>query len=210
MQIKNEDILMIIWIISSPRSGSTFLTDYIGKHIKMYNEPWDTHPLNDPKSWHLPKENIVFKYCENWRNLITLKKEYPDSIWVHCWRNPDDVVYSMAYPKEGSYPPRDLYANYQGEHKLKLCMQRWYSNIVNCTKVSVVAPYIEIKYEDMKTGLDKLSKRINISFDQELDFQDRNIYPDINWDLHPQAKQLRKLVKESTSLKDIKNLTPFI
>src|SRR4051812_31920204 len=104
--------MKMIWVIGSPRSGTTFATDFIGKHTdKVYNEPWSTYPIETPRLWRFPEKakTITFKYCENWRNLHVLMHHYPDSHWVHIWRDPDNVVYSMAYPKEDSYPPRNLY-----------------------------------------------------------------------------------------------------
>jgi hypothetical protein len=190
----------LIWIIGSPRSGTTMLADFIGKHVdKMFNEPWGSHPIETPRLWKLPNDSettIVFKYCENWRNLHVLMHHYPNSVWVHCWRNPDDVVYSMAYPKENSYPPRSLYKGYEGEEKLRLCMQRWYSNMMHSLSVHNVLPrqYTEIRYENMKPGLKKLGEMSNIDFRlKDLPFETRNINPELDWDLNPTARRLRKL-----------------
>ncbi len=190
----------MIWIIGSPRSGTSFLTNFIGKHVdNMFNEPWGTHPIETPRLWKLPDDpetTIVFKYCENWRNLHVLMHHYPNSIWLHCWRNPDDVVYSMAYPKEDSWPPRNLYKGYEGEEKLRLCMQRWYSNMMHSLAVSNVLPnqYMEVRYEDMTPGLERLGEKLGIQFKlDELGFETRNIEPELDWSLNPTAKQLRKI-----------------
>src|ERR1043166_2829977 len=98
------------WILGSPRSGTSFVTEYIGKYTdEKYNEPWKSHPLESPRSWQFPKaDKIVFKYCENWRNLHILTNRYPDSVYVHVYRDPDNVVDSMANPREDSWPPRNL------------------------------------------------------------------------------------------------------
>ena len=192
---------MMVWIISSPRSGSSFLCDYIGKYTdKKYNEPFQTHPIETPRLWKFPDvDTIVFKYCENWRSIHVLTNLYPNSIYVHIWRNPNDVVYSMFNPKPDSIPPRNLYGGYEGDDRLRLCMQRWYSNMMHCLSLYNIIPkqYIEIRYEHMELGLELLSKATDLKFNlDELGFKNRNIEPELNWDLNPAAKNLRNLVKK--------------
>ena len=72
-----------IWVIGVPRSGTTFLTDYLCKHTNQcYNEPWDTFIHNEVDQWAFPEtESISFKYCMNWRYAKTInerfRKSYP-------------------------------------------------------------------------------------------------------------------------------------
>lgn len=182
-----------VWVIGSPRSGTTYVTDYLGKYAdKVYNEPWDTHPLANPNTWVFPEnKKIVFKYCENWRNLAVLLK-YPNSLFVHVWRDPNNVVYSMAYPKAGSYPPRNLYSEYNGSTRLWHCMERWYSNMVNCLSVfNVVKRYVEVRYENIRQELSQLT-----DLSKPLDFRDRNIQARLDWEAHPLAQGLRNVIKE--------------
>ncbi len=193
--------MLTIWIIGSPRSGTTFLTDYIGRYTdKKYNEPWKTHHIDDARRWIFPEvNNIVFKYCENWRNLHILTNLYPNSIYVHVWRDPDNVVHSMAFPKKDSNPPRNLYAGYDGNERVRLCMQRWYSNMMHCLSIFNIIPrqYLEIRYEDPNPGLIQLSEAtgLNMNLDS-LGFSNRNIETDLDWRLNSVAQNLRDLVKK--------------
>jgi len=190
---------MFIWIVGSPRSGTTFLTNYIGKHTNYkYNEPWKTHPIETPRLWSFPKaDTIVFKHCENWRNLHTLMNLYPNSVYVHVYRDPDNVVNSMAHPKENSNPPRNLYGGYSGDDRIRICMQRWYSNMMHCLSIYNIIPhqYVEISYENMPIGLKKLSEKTKIEFISKLDFDNRNDEIEMDWNLNKSAKRLRNLVK---------------
>ena len=204
----------MIWLIGSPRSGSTFLCDFIGKHTdRTYNEPWDSHPIETPRTWVFPPKakTITFKYCENWRNLHIISNKYPDSIYVHIWRDPDNVVNSMAFPKEGSYPPRNLYGEHETDQRVRLCMQRWYSNSMHCLSLNNIMPkqYIEIQYENMKPGLRQLGEMAGINFNlEELGFKNRNLQTNLNWELNPTAKQLRNLTHKydgQTSLAEFIN-----
>lgn len=173
-----------IWIIGSPRSGTTFLCDYIGKYVdKVYNEPWKTHPLSSPHTWKFPKcDTVLMKYCENWRNLRYIMDRWPDSYFIHMWRDPDNVVYSMAYPKEKSYPPRNLYIGKKDIERKRLSMKRWYDNLLRCIGIGMEYPnrYHEIQYEDIQ--LDKLSVFLGISLKEKLKFNNRNIAVDLAWE----------------------------
>jgi len=183
------------WVLGCPRSGTTFVTDYLGRYAdKTYNEPWDTHHLSDPASWVFPAvKKIVFKYCENWRNLRALMG-YTDSMYVHVWRDPDNVIHSMAHPKEGSWPPRNLYGQYNGRTRLWFCMERWYKNMLNCLAIyNVVKNYHEVRYENVEKDLGGLT---DLSI--PLRFNNRNVDCEIDWDIHPLARSLRNVVGEFT------------
>lgn len=193
----------MIWILGSPRSGTTYATEFIGKHVdREYNEPWQTHPIETPRLWKFPPKakTIVFKYCENWRNIHTLMHHHPDSHYVHVWRDPDNVVYSMAYPKEDSYPPRNLYGGLKGDEKLRMCMQRWYSNMMHCLHLWTFIPkqYTEIRYERMRAGLKRLSEAMGVKFDfANYAYKSKNLEDiKLNWDLNPAAKELKVLVNK--------------
>jgi Sulfotransferase family len=182
-----------IWIIGCPRSGTTFLTDYIGQYVNhKYNEPWDTHPINNPYIWKLPEESFVFKYCENWRNADYILKTWPDSIFVHIWRDPDNVINSMAYPKPDAYPPRDLYESYNVIDRIALCINRWHENIINCLQLQKKYPnkYFEIQYERIVSGIEKLGLPTNINF------ENRNVETNIDWSCNLTAKRIRNYIKD--------------
>lgn len=187
--------MMFLFIIGSPRSGTSFLTDYIGKHTDhTYNEPWSTHPLESPKTWKFPKsKTITFKYCENWKNIHTLTTYCPNSFYIHVWRDPDSVIESMAHPKNDSLPHRNLYSGHYGKELIKLCIQRWYSNMIHCLSIYNIVPkqYLEIRYEDILPGIKQLGEATQITFDLDrLKFKNKNSKVKHEWDLSPVAKQL--------------------
>lgn len=189
-----------LFVIGSPRSGTTFITDYIGKYVdSKYNEPWKTHPIETPKLWTFPNvNNVVFKYCENWKNVHILLNNFPNSIYVHVWRNPDDVVYSMAYPKQNSYPPRNLYGEHEEKDRIRLCIERWYSNMIHCLSLYNIIPnkYVEINYENAMPGLQRLEGKSGLYFDyNDFGFKNKNTNPDLDWSNKP-ANELRNLVRE--------------
>jgi len=188
--------MKFIWITGSPRSGTTFLCDFIGKHTdKVYNEPWKTHPLRNPYIWKFPKCNtITMKYCENWRNLHYIMNRWPDSYFIHVWRDPDNVVYSMAYPKTKSYPPRNLYAGKKEAERVRLSMKKWYNNLLNCVKIGIEYPkhYHEVQYENIQT--DKLSRFLNIPLNKPFKYENKNIATNIDWEEPYQS--LRNAVKK--------------
>lgn len=200
---------LFLWILGSPRSGTTFITDFIGKFTdKSYNEPWQTHPLNEAHSWKFPPaKNIVFKYCENWKNIEIILSRFKNNHFIHVWRNPDNVINSMAFPKYDSYPPRNLYGNFKEDQiRVKLCMERWYSNIIHSMSLYKLMPnnYHEIQYEKPKKGLLSLSNKLNLNLNLEtLKYKSKNVKSNLDWDLHPQAKKLRNLImkyNDETSL----------
>jgi hypothetical protein len=190
-----------LFIIGSPRSGTTFVTNYIGKYTdKKYNEPWKSHPIETPRLWKFPQvDNIVFKYCENWKNVHVLLNHYPNSLYIHIWRNPDDVVYSMAYPKPDSFPQRNLYGGHDEEDRLRLCIQRWYSNMMHCLSLYNIIPnkYVEVKYENAVAGLKQVEEKSGLKFDYDkFNFENKNIYPNLDWTVNEPAMKLRNLVQK--------------
>lgn len=177
---------MIIWIVGTPRSGSTFLTEYIGQYCQaIYNEPFNTHPILEPNNWKFPQANrIVFKYCVNWINTDYILKKWPDSHFVHIWRNPNDVIYSMCVPKENSYPPRTLYQN--GLKSLPQAVKRWFIQIIGCTSIqNKTSNYTEVKYEEIP----QLTKLAGIELNKPLNFVNRNINPTLDWNSLPKFVQ---------------------
>lgn len=191
------------WIIGSPRSGTTYLTDLLGKNVdKYYNEPWNTHHLHKVETWKFPKnKTIVFKYCENWRNYHFIKNNFTNNTFIHVYRNPDDVVYSMAFPKENSYPPRDLYGEYEGMEKINLCMERWYNNMINCCEIDLIDKnYYEVRYENIEDDI----KEIPIKIKENIKFENRNINPILPW--KGKYKELRNLIVANKNLNKISKI----
>jgi hypothetical protein len=175
-----------IWVIGCPRSGTTFLTDYIGKHTDLiYNEPFATHPIEEYKKWSFPEfETMVFKYCVNWKNASYLFDNFKDSFFLHIYRCPKNTVYSLTISKNNSYPFRDFYEskflskiskkNLNIDDKFDLSIKKWYKNTTN--SFSVIKKYngINIKYEKIQGCLKKISNYLKINLKEDIKFENRN------------------------------------
>ena len=78
---------MKLWVIGSPRSGTSFITDYLGLYTEgVFNEPWDTHPRLEPEKWEFDCDNFVFKYCRNWMIADDIVKLFSESIFIHVFK----------------------------------------------------------------------------------------------------------------------------
>jgi hypothetical protein len=188
-----------IWVVGSPRSGTTFLTSFIGKNVdKEYNEPWGTHPLNKEEIWKFPNvDKIVFKYCANIFRYETITNRFPNSKWIHIIRSPDHVIYSMCFPKKDAIPIRN-FPEYGNEtlHRFKTGVKIWHRTMLESYKIKDL---IQVEYESMDAN--KLSQAINVPMSQEKwdrQFHCRN--EDVDkmlpmWDkVDPKYKRLRNKI----------------
>lgn len=149
--------MKIIWIIGSPRSGTSFLTDCIGKHADhCFNEPWDKYPLGFHQKWKLPEGLIVFKYCANCLYYDEIKTIYPNSKWVHIIRNPIHVLYSMVFPKEKSKPIREWKEFGFGDARIINAFNKWKSITLSSLKIkeAKVICYENIDYFSLSNFLE--------------------------------------------------------
>lgn len=169
-----------IWIIGVPRSGTTFLTDYLCKYAdQCYNEPWGMFEDKLVDKWTFPdSKSIVFKYCMNWKNAKILNERFNKSYFIHLIRNPAQVVYSLVFPKTDSYPYRNIFEDKKTlEDKFRHAITRWFNFIRGSQKVCKQYHSIELTYENLDKQINYLSKFIKIPFSDNLNFKARN---DIN------------------------------
>jgi hypothetical protein len=188
-----------IWIIGCPRSGTTMLIDYIAKYVDFsYMEPWESHTIRKPETWDFPDcKSIVFKYCENWRDADYIATRWPNSFFVHVWRDPDNVINSMAFPKPTSYPQRNLYPKHESNERVRLSIERWYEDVNGCLTLGIEQhrdKYLEIQYEKIPNQIFQLGKKLDLPFN-EIDFDNRNVETDIDWSCNPDARLLRNQIR---------------
>jgi hypothetical protein len=162
--------MKIIWVVGCPRSGTSFLTEIIGKKTDYcFNEPWTKYPLGDHKNWRLPSEgDIVFKYCANCFHYKEIKAIYPNSKWIHIIRNPIHVIYSMTFPKKDSFPQRLWEEMGKEERRVIEAFKKWKKFIDCCSKIKEAKV---VKYENI--DLKSLSSYIGLDLD-EPNFTNRN------------------------------------
>lgn len=184
-----------IWVIGSPRSGTTLLTNYIGKYTDLnYNEPFSTHSINDCKTWNFPIffNSLVFKYCVNWMNAKFLFENFKKSYFVHVFRCPKNTVYSLAFSKKNSFPCKNFYdesfltkiqkKDLSIDEKFDYAIKKWF--IYTTNSFSVIKQYegINIKYEKIDRSISKISDYLQIKFDEKIKFNNRNNI-DVNLDM---------------------------
>lgn len=177
----------IIWVIGVPRSGTSFLTDYIGtKTDHCFNEPWTQYPLGKHEKWNLPKATIVFKYCANCFYYKEIKNKYPNSKWIHIVRNPFNVLYSMVFPKKNSMPKREWAEMGQGSQRIINCFRKWKTMFSCCLRIKEC---YEIQYEQI--DFKSLSDFIEIKLEKPKFINNNKIFEKEKMDL------LKKVMKDN-------------
>jgi len=216
-------MIKIIWIIGCPRSGTSFLTDYIGNYTDYcFNEPWNDFPLGKHKDWMLPKHNVVlkgikqlntsvvFKYCANALYYDEISKLYPKSKWVCIVRDPLHVMYSIFYPKKDSVPKRLWEVSKNGVPHCPLAVPFRDHHLINEVIRQVFFNWHSIFVASMKIEEIKLIKYENIDIEGLADFlelplsRDNFIYNNRNevYDIE-KMKYLIKFLKFNNLYDDI-------
>ena len=166
---------MKIFVVGSPRSGTSYLTEYIGKHTDhCLNEPWDRYPQSKIEDWNLPKGSLVFKYCSNSLYYDEISNKFPEARWVNIKRNPLHVVYSMSFPKN-NWPIRTW--EELGEIAEERILNAFYKWSLLSSAADRIKTALVLKYENI--DIDLLSKFAGINFDKD---QHRNSFRNKNFD----------------------------
>lgn len=166
-----------IWIIGCPRSGTTMLTEYVGKYTDCcYVEPWSTHPRNNFSSWEFSDcDSVVFKYCSNWALAKKIQKKFKNSFFIHLLRNPKDVVYSMVFPKKKSYPQRHFTIFSDDlQSRFNQVANHWYEFTKGCFEIKNYVNYKLFIYEKTPKEIKKIEKFLNLKFKHDIKFKSRN------------------------------------
>lgn len=147
----------IIWIVGSPRSGTSYLADLIGNYTDFcFNEPWEEYPLGHHNSWNLPIGKIVFKYCANALYYEEICARFSVSKWIHIIRDPFHVLYSMCFPKPESWPER-LWSEMGEDIDRRVCnaFYKWsyIRGAANLIDEAFVVQYEKINIEELSEFL---------------------------------------------------------
>lgn len=191
-----------IWVIGSPRSGTTMLTDFIGKYTdKVYNEPWESHPVDQIDKWKFPNvQSITFKYCSNWKNASKILSKFRNSKFVHIIRNPADVVFSIMFPKKDSYPPRS-WENFgkKREKRFSHAVNLWYNFLIGSLQLPKKANCKIVVYEHLPSQIDDLGQFLNLPL-KNLNFNYKNVQNTESledlWALYPKHLAKRREIEE--------------
>jgi len=161
--VLNPNNKKFIWIIGVPRSGTTFLTDYLCQYVNIcYNEPWESYDHKHITQWTFPNvKSIVFKYCVNWSYANILNEKFRKSYFIHLIRDPAQVVYSLVFPKLDSYPYRDILKG-NIEEKFKQAVSKWYLFICGSQEVCKKFRSIELIYEKIDQQINILGQFLNL------------------------------------------------
>ena len=160
-----------IWVIGAARSGTSYLANFIGKHtdLCLVEDP-RYHPINiDIWKFQEPYKSLVFKLNNNFVRTATLSQKFENSLFVHVFRDPSHVLYSMIHPKTGSTPHRLEWKN-----DFPKALAFWEHFITGCLSVKN-CKICHIRYETIPQNLSHLSDFLSIQLDQnKLHFQNRN------------------------------------
>ncbi len=163
------------WIVGCPRSGTTLLTKYIGQFVDAcYNEPFLEYPQKNAGYWTFPRglDTIVFKWCENWESYKVIIKRFPESYFIHVWRHPKQVLYSLFFPKKNSEPQRD-FGFTRDLNKFGKALDFWHSYTDGCLSIQDSSErHLNVIYEHI--SIKELSNFTKIDLSEEISFSNRN------------------------------------
>jgi hypothetical protein len=153
-----------IWIIGAARSGTSCLAKHIGKFTThSFVESNIYHPLNLEK-WQFPEpyDSVSFKLNNNFVRANTLADKFKNSYFVHIFRDPRHVLYSMVHPKAGSWPER---LNWKNDFIRSTAY--WEHFMTGCLELSNIN-IAHIKYESIPENIDKLSEFVGMDLGKDV------------------------------------------
>ncbi len=171
-----------LWVIGSPRSGSTYLTLSLGKNTShCFNEPIKIPMFkrDNVDNWKFPAcRSIVFKWCENHEMADKIIERFPNSYFLHTIRDPANNIYSIAHPKSDSWPRREFEQLGEEEAtRIQNAVGLWEHYMAGCLGVRDKYPdhYIPVPYTAMPTYFPIIENKIQLRLKRKLKFTDRDL-----------------------------------
>lgn len=141
------------------RSGTTFVNRLFRDFSNSNKNPVEYIYFNEDlrfginNRWSLRTKNFISKQCEDVNNIRHLKRIFPYLKFFYVIRDLRDVIYTLTYPSNKSWPPRKQddfprIAEIKKEEK--------------CSIISAVIKFIEHDYSPSKNTLEKFKSDIFI------------------------------------------------
>lgn len=178
-----------IFVMGCPRSGTTFVTDWIGKVCSHTIQEDLRFPVEAAAQWELPSLDCVLKWGHIFQKADVLIARWPHCRFVHVVRRPLDVLYSITHPTEQSQPFRD-FGDMRDADK---AVQWWSFHIQGCQQVAswYRRNTITVEYENLPEEKSRLDTFLGISLPPLSDFRPRG-YGDLRlvwWGGHLQIEK---------------------
>jgi len=174
---------VFLWVIGSPRSGSTYLTLSLGKNTShCLSEPIKVplYSRDNVKNWKFPKcRSIVFKWCENHEVADKIIERFPNSYFLHTIRDPANNIYSIAHPKSDSWPRREFeHLGEEEEARIQNAVGMWEHYTAGCLNVREQYPdrYIPVPYTSMPSYFPVIEQKIQLKLKRKMPFTDRDMH----------------------------------
>lgn len=165
-----------IFVMGCPRSGTTFVAEWIGKSCQHTFVEDPHYPVETAEVWELPAANCVVKWCHLFQKADALVARYPDCCFVHVVRRPLDVLYSITHPAEQSSNGRD-FGDMRDPDR---AVQWWSFHLQGCQKVTAWhrRRCITVECERLPIERLRLQEFLQISLPELPEFQPRT-YGDV-------------------------------
>ena len=126
------------FICGCVRSGTSYVASLLGKYITN-----GLHFLNESGRypahlrWKLRGSFFVFKFCEDVKQIPILIDYFPNCRIIHLTRDIRDIIYTICYPSENSWPIRKV----EDFPKIQEIQKS-----LDCSLINAIAKFIEIHY----------------------------------------------------------------
>jgi|GEM_PF-7062909 len=198
-----------LWVIGSPRSGSSYLTLSLGRNTShCFNEPIKIpmYQRENVQNWKFPMcRSVVFKWCENHSVADQIMERFPNSFFLNTLRDPANNIYSIAHPKSDAWPRRDF--DHLGEEesvRIQNAVGMWEHYTAGCLDVRKKYPdrYIAVPYTGMPSYLPLIAEKTQLKLKRKMKFYERDLEAKYLYDIehviskNVLAKKLSKEVKK--------------
>lgn len=167
-----------IFVLGAPRSGTTFVTYWIGEHCDHIINEWHKYQLDTVREWQFPAGQLVFKWCHLFEVAHHLVDRFPTCKFVEVQRDPLNVINSMVIPKIGSEPPRTFETLGSAIPLRTINATKWWLyHVRGCRDAAQLWKdrWIAVQYERLREQREELSDFLGCRLRDIPEFQPRNV-----------------------------------